>query len=405
MSATDPKATPSEPGAPLAAGMVPLCVPELRGNEWCYVRECLDTNWVSSAGPFVDRFEREMAAYLGLPHAVATVNGTAALHVALLAAGVRPEDEVLVSALTFIAPANAVRYGGAWPVLIDVEPDFWQMDVGRVAAFLNQGCQWRGGALRNRATGRRVRAVLPVHILGHPVDMDPLLEVARRYELAVIEDATESLGARYRGRMVGCLGDMACLSFNGNKIITTGGGGMIVTADETLARRCRYLTTQAKDDALEYVHHEVGYNYRLVNILAALGCAQLEQLADYLAAKRRIAAAYTEALAEVPGITPPREADWAQSTFWLYTILVDEAQYGLDSRALLRALAAAGIQTRPLWQPLHRSRALAGSPVVGGDVADGLNRQALSLPCSVGLTPEQQARVIAEIRRLGRVRP
>jgi perosamine synthetase len=404
LSATGPKPTRFEPGAPPPEGTIPLCVPELRGNEWRYVRECLDTNWVSSVGPFVDRFERELAAYVGLPYAVATVNGTAALHIALLAAGVQPDDEVLVSMLTFIAPANTVRYIGAWPVLIDAEPDYWQMDVSRLAAFLEQGCQCRDGALYDRSTSRRLRAILPVHILGHPVDMDPLLELARRYELPVIEDATESLGARYKGRMVGHLGDVACFSFNGNKIITTGGGGMIATGDETLARRCRYLTTQAKDDALEYVHCQVGYNYRLVNVLAALGCAQLELLPDYIAAKRQIAAAYTQALAEVPGITTPREADWALSTFWLYTILVDEERYGMDSRALLRALATAGIQTRPLWQPLHRSRALAGSPAIGGAVADRLNRDALSLPSSVGLASSQQARVIAEIQRLYRVR-
>jgi perosamine synthetase len=390
----------SEPGALPAAGFVPLSVPEIRGNEWAYVKECLDTGWVSSAGAFVDRFEREMARVSGAGHAVATASGTAALHVALEVAGVRRDDEVLVSALTFIAPANAIRYLGAWPVFIDAEPAHWQMDGRRVRDFLADGCVLRDGALRNRRTGRRIAAILPVHILGHPVDLDPILELAREHGLPVVEDATESLGATCRGRPVGQLGDVACYSFNGNKLITTGGGGMLVTRHEAWARRARYLTTQAKDDAIEYVHHEVGYNYRLTNLQAAMGVAQLEGLADFLAAKRRIAERYTAALRDVPGLAPMREAEWARSAWWMYTVGVDEEVYGRDSRALMRALDARGIQTRPLWQPLHRSPAHAGSPVASCPVADELNRVALSLPCSVGLPDADQKRVIDALRGL-----
>ena len=266
------------PGAPPAVDAIPLSVPEIRGNEWRYVKECLDTNWVSSVGAYVDRFEQMVAQQAETKHAVATVNGTAALHVALMVAGVQPEDEVLVSTLTFIAPVNAIRYVGAWPVFIDAEPTYWQMDPARVVEFLEQGCRWNDGALYNRRTGRRVTAVIPVHILGHPVDIDPIMAVARKFGLKVIEDATEGLGATYKGRSLGCLGDIACFSFNGNKIITTGGGGMIVTDNEEWARKAKYLTTQAKDDPIEYVHGEVGYNYRLTNLLAAVGCAQMEQL-------------------------------------------------------------------------------------------------------------------------------
>lgn len=391
---------PTEPGA-IAAGVISLSVPLIRGNEWEYVKECLDTNWVSSVGPFVDRFEQMLASYTGTGHAIATVNGTAALHVALLVAGVRPDDEVLVSTLTFIAPANAVRYAGAWPVLVDAESAHWQMDAGRVADFLERECRWTNGELFNRTTGRRVKAILPVHILGHPVDIDPILEVAGKYNLPVIEDATESLGAKYRGRMIGHLGDIACFSFNGNKIITTGGGGMIVTDDAARARRAKYLTTQAKDDAVEYIHHEVGYNYRLTNIQAALGCAQMEQLDEFIAIKRRIAAAYTEAFAGVPGITPMREAAWAESIFWLYTVLVDEQLYGEDSRALLKRLAQHKIQARPLWQPLHQSAVFRDAQSLGGEVADEINRRALSLPCSAGLT-ETEMRAVIEVVAQGR---
>jgi perosamine synthetase len=326
-------------------------------------------------------------------HAVATVNGTAALHVALLVAGVQPDDEVLVSTLTFIAPANAIRYVGAWPVFIDAEPAYWQMDSQKVVDFLEQECRWTNGELRNKTSGRRVKAVMPVHILGHPVDMDPIREAARRYDLAIIEDATESLGAKYKGQMVGALGDIACFSFNGNKIITTGGGGMIVTDNEAWAEKARYLTTQAKDDPLEYVHNEIGYNYRLTNIQAAMGVAQLEQLDDYVAAKRRIARRYADAFEGLPGISPMQEAGWAFSVFWMYTVLVNEEEFGLDSRALLRALRMERIQTRPLWQPLHSSPAHAGNLSYRCVVAERLNRQALSLPCSVSLSTSQQARI------------
>jgi perosamine synthetase len=394
--------TPEKTADAGARTFVPLCVPEIRGNEWTYVKECLDTAWVSSVGSFVDRFERELAGQVGTKHAVAAVNGTAALHVALLVAGIQPDDEVLVSTLTFVAPANAVRYAGAWPVFIDAEPDYWQMDAAMAADFLRNGCRCEGGEVRNRATGRRIAALLPVHILGHPCDMEPLLELAREYRLPVIEDATESLGARYQGRPVGTLGDIACFSFNGNKLLTTGGGGMIVTDNPAWAERAKYLTTQAKDDQIEYVHHAIGYNYRLTNVLAAMGCAQLEQIEPYLAAKRRMAAAYQEVFADLPGIAPMMEAPWAQSAWWLYTVRVDEREYGMDSRALLQALAGEQIQARPLWQPLHRSPAHAGAPAYRGEVADRLHRDCLSLPCSVGLRPEDQERVIEALRRFAR---
>ena len=280
----------AEPGAPPPAGFIPLCVPEIRGNEWRYVKDCLDTGWVSSVGSYVNRFEQMAAERVGVTHAVATVNGTAALHIALQLAGVEPDDEVLVPTLTFIAPANAVRYCGAWPVFVDAEPEYWQMDPAKTAEYLENGCVWRDGALRSRATGRRVRALLPVHVLGHPADVAPLLELARKFNLAVIEDATESLGAAYRDRPVGQWGDIACLSFNGNKLLTTGGGGMILTNNTAWAQRAKYLTTQAKDDPVEYVHGAIGYNYRLTNVQAAMGCAQMELLDEYIVAKRRIAA-------------------------------------------------------------------------------------------------------------------
>jgi len=385
-----------EPGASVE-GTIPLCVPEIRGNEWQYVKECLDTNWVSSAGPFVRRFEEELKRYAGTSHAIATSTGTAALHIALLAAGVEPENEVLVSNLSFIAPANAIRYAGAFPVFIDAEPIYWQMDPNLVLEFLDKECNWSNGQLINRKSGRRVTALLPVHILGHPVDIDPLLDVARKYNLAVIEDATESLGARYKARTVGHLGDIACFSFNGNKVITTGGGGMIVTDNDEWAAKARYLSTQAKDDEVEYIHGAIGYNYRLTNIQAALGCAQMEQLPSYLEKKRAIAARYREGLAAVPGIRLMPEATYAHAVYWLSTILVNESEYGEDSRALLLRLAQAQIQSRPLWQPLHRSPAYPDTQTYGSSVSDQLNKAALSLPSSVGINHNELELVINTI--------
>lgn len=387
------------PGAPPPGDVIPLIVPEIRGNEWKYVKECLDTNWVSSVGSYVDRFEKMVAERAGTKYAVATVNGTAALHIALMLAGVQEDDEVVVSSLTFIAPANAIRYVGAWPVFIDAEPKYWQINPGGVVDFL-EGCHWDGKVLRNRHTGRRVKAILPVHILGHPADLDPIMAVAAKYSLSVLEDATEGLGALYRGKSLGGVGHAGCFSFNGNKIITTGGGGMLVTNNAEWAVRARYLTTQAKDDPIEYVHKAVGYNYRLTNLLAAMGCAQMEHLDTFVEAKRQIARRYQESLVSLPGIRLPEEADWAFSTFWMYTVLIDEKNSRIDSRGLLRELAAKQIQARPLWQPLHRSPA---HYVPGGfscPNSDEAHSQAISLPCSVGLAHSAQDYVIQTIASL-----
>ena len=379
---------------------IPLCVPEIRGNEWQYVKDCLDTAWVSSVGSYVTRFEEAIAAEVGTKYAVATVNGTAALHIALLLAGVEANDEVLVSTLSFIAPANAIRYCGAFPVFVDAEPDTWQMDPELVAEFLHQQCEWRDDALINKNSGRRVRAILPVHILGHPVDMDPLLALAEQYQLPLIEDATESLGATYKDRKVGSLGLMACFSFNGNKLITTGGGGMLVTDDEKLAKRAKHLTTQAKADPVAYIHDEIGYNYRLTNVQAAIGVAQMEQLPTYLARKHEIAAMYTQALQDVPGITCLPDASWARSADWMYTVLINEELFGINSRSLLQRLEALKIQTRPLWQPLHQSVVFDNSMVLNGGVAEDLSQKSLSLPCSVGLSYDNQAKIIQTLTQL-----
>jgi perosamine synthetase len=379
---------------------IPNAVPHLAGNEWKYLKECLDTNWVSSVGPFVDRFEREVARYVGVPHAVATVNGTAAIHVALLAAGVRPDDEVLLPAFTFVATANAVAYCGAHPVFLDSEATSWGIDPAEVARFLEAHGRVEGDRVVNRGSGRVIRALLPVHLYGHPCDLDPLLALARRFPMAVVEDAAEALGARYRGRAVGADGLAGCLSFNGNKIITTGAGGMVLSRDEATAARVRRLTTQARGDAIEFVHDEIGFNYRLSNLHAALGVAQLEQLDAFVEDKRATAAFYRGALGRVDGVRPFAEAPWARSTYWMASVLLDE-QRCADVPALIRDLNAAGIQARPLWRPLHLQPAFRAAQRGETAVAERLHARGLSLPCSVGITPEERQDVVdALVRRL-----
>jgi perosamine synthetase len=390
----------SEPETPASSGQIPLCASHIDGNDVAYVTECIRSGWVSTAGPSVARFEAQLAAYVGTRFAVATNSGTAALHIALLVSGVEPDDEVLVSDMTFIAPVNTIRYARAWPVLIDAEPDYWQMDVRRLQAFLERECTTGGGRVVNRRSGRRVRALMPVHLLGHPCDLDALRETAGRYGLALIEDSTESLGALYKGRKIGA-GGLSCLSFNGNKLITTGAGGAIVTDDAELAARAQYLVTQAKDDPLEYVHHAIGFNYRMPSLSAALGCAQLERIDEHLAAKRRIARRYVDGLGAMPGITLMPSAPWAEPAWWLYTVRIDPKAFRRSGRELMRLLAKEGISTRPIFQPMHLSRAHAGAQAIGGEVATAIVADALSLPSSVGLSEADQERVIATIKEFG----
>jgi perosamine synthetase len=384
----------SERRVPAGPATIPLSAPFLDGNEWAYVKACLDSGWVSSAGPFVERFEAAVAERLQARFAVAAVNGTSALHVALVLSGVAPGDLVLVPSLTFIATANAVRYTGAVPLFVDAEPEFWQIDVERVRRYLEDECEQGPVGTRDRASGRRVAAILPVDVLGHPADAAPLAELASRFGLHLVQDSAEALGALYRGEPVGRRADVAALSFNGNKIVTAGGGGMIVTDREDWAARARHLTTQARAHPFEYQHDEVGFNYRLTNLQAALGCAQLEQLDARIEARRRIAERYRSALATLPGVTVMPEAEWARSTFWLYTATFRPERGAPASRDLLRHLAEAGIQTRPLWQPLHRSPPFAGSRCLGGAVAEDLYATALSLPSSASLSVADQGRVI-----------
>lgn len=366
-------------------GPVSLHEPRFAGNEWAYLKECLDTTYVSSVGKFVDRFEADLAAYTGAKHAVAVVNGTAALHVALRLAEVQQDDEVLIPALTFVATATAVAYCGATPHFVDSEERTLGLDPQAVREHLQAITEIRSGQCVNRATDRVIRALVPMHTFGHPVDIDRMLGVAKDFHLALVEDAAESLGSTVHGRHTGTFGLMGTLSFNGNKTITTGGGGAILTDDPQLARRAKHLTTTAKvPHRWEYLHDEIGYNYRLPNINAALGCAQLEQLPAFLAAKRRLFERYQAAFVEVPQLRIVSEPDGCRSNYWLQTLLLDETASG-QRDAILTATNDAGLMTRPTWTLMHRLTPYRDCPRMELPVAESLEQRLINLPSSAGL--------------------
>lgn len=367
---------------------VALHEPSLRGREWEYVKDCLDSGWVSYAGQYVDRFERMLEQVTGARHAVATASGTAALHTALMVCGVRSGDEVLIPALTFVATANAVVHAGAVPHLVDSEMSTLGIDAGRLSEHLDNIAEMRGGECYNRNTARRIAAIVPMHTFGHPVDMDALVEVASRYGIAVVEDAAESLGSTYKGRSAGTLGRVSALSFNGNKIITTGGGGALLTDDPELARHAKHLTTTAKlSHKWEFRHDEVGYNYRMPSLNAALGCAQLEQLPSFLAEKRALALHYREVLKDIAGLEFFVEPAFARSNYWLNAILLAPrlAAESAARDALLGALNEAGIMARPAWTLMHRLPMYSACPRMELRVAEDVERRLVNLPSSAGL--------------------
>jgi dTDP-4-amino-4,6-dideoxygalactose transaminase len=369
---------------------IPLSVPNLGAREKQLVLEAVGSNFVSSVGPFVTRFEEEFAAAVGARYAVACASGTAAVHVGLRVLGVGPGDVVAVSDFTFVGSSNPVRYQGADVVLVDSEPTTWNMDPALLADEL----------ARRVTTGEPLPAAVEVvHALGQPARLAEILETCEQHNIPVLEDAAESLGARWSagalaGRQTGTVGRVGAFSFNGNKILTTGGGGMVVTDDEELARRARHLTTQAKVPDVGYLHDEIGYNYRLTNVAAGLGLAQLERLSEFVARKRQIAAAYDRAFADTPMTCPPRLTGF-ESTYWLYSVLLPTTR---ERDALLAHLAAADVDARTLWRPLHAQPPYLTDARVGGQVADDLFARGLSLPCSTNLTDEQQTRVIAAVR-------
>lgn len=377
-------------GVPGTQPRIYLSPPHLTGDELRYVHEAFATNWVAPLGPHVDAFEQEFCAVVGTSHAVAASSGTAALHLALILAGVGPGDEVFVSTFTFAASANPIVYLGARPVFIDSERVSWNMDPGLLEEALTARAQ----------SGRLPKAVVVAHIYGQSADLDPIVTACARYEVPLIEDAAEALGATYKGRAPGTVGLIGCYSFNGNKIITTSGGGMLVTNDAALAARARKLATQAREPAAHYEHAEIGYNYRLSNVLAGIGRAQLAVLEERVAARRANFAHYRAALGDLPGIGFQPEAPWGRHTRWLTCITVDPALFGMDRDGVRLALERENIESRPVWKPLHRQPVFAGCEVIGGAVAEELFARGLCLPSGSSLAPTDIERVGGTIRSL-----
>jgi pyridoxal phosphate-dependent aminotransferase EpsN len=366
-----------------------LSTPHLSGLEQEFVADAFATNWVTPLGPHVDAFERELAEAVGAPHAVALSSGTAALHLALQLAGVGPGDEVFTSTLSFVASANPIVYLGGTPVFIDSDATSWNMDP----ALLED-------ALEERAkTGRVPKAVVLVHLYGQSADLDPIVAACARHGVALIEDAAEALGATYKGRAPGTFGISGAYSFNGNKIITTAGGGMLVTPDAELAAHARKLATQARDPAPHYQHSEVGYNYRLSNVLAAIGRGQLRVLHERVAARRRNFAFYADALGDVAGVAFMPEAAWGTHTRWLTTLTIDPQLFGVDREVVREALDAAGIEARPVWKPMHLQPLFAGCEVIGGAVAADLFARGLCLPSGSSLTEADLEGVVSVVRQ------
>jgi perosamine synthetase len=374
---------------PADRGAVALHEPRFAGNEWSYVKECIDTGWVSSVGKFVDRFERQLAEYTGTQRAVAVVNGTAALHMGLLLVGVKPGDEVLVPTLTFVATANAVIYCSAVPHFVDSEMRTLGMDPVKLHAYLRDIAVVKQDGCFNRETGRPIRAMVPMHTFGHPADLDGLADVCAHFRITMVEDAAESLGSYYKKQHTGNRGRVAALSFNGNKVLTTGGGGAILTNDEDLGRLGKHLTTTARvTHPWDLTHDRVGYNYRMPNINAALGCAQLEQLPEFLKQKRSLAMRYEQAFAGVDGISFFTEPEKARSNYWLNALILDKEHSG-DRDALLELTNNSGIHTRPAWTLMHRLPMYKECPAMDLSTAEDIARRLINIPSSAVLGEER----------------
>ena len=377
---------------------IPLSVPSLKGKEWEYVKECIDTEWVSSAGKYVGEFEKKIAEYTDAKYAVACVNGTSALQVSLRLAGVQPGDEVIVSTLTFIAPVNAIAYNGASPVFMDVDV-YYNIDIKKTIGFIINETEYKDGFTCNKKTGKRISAIVPVHVWGNAVWLDELISLCKKRNIAVVEDASESMGTvyklgEYKGMHTGPIGTLGCLSFNGNKIITTGGGGMILTNNKELAVKAKYLTTQAKDDPVRYIHNEIGYNFRLTNIQAALGVAQLEQLSGFLERKGEIFHQYQNALNGIDGLSIAKVPDYADNNHWVNVLQIVNEVYGEDRETLMQKLEKNGIQTRTVWTLNHLQKPYRDCQSYKVERAEELVNNSLCLPSSTNLNNQDLNKVI-----------
>ncbi len=373
--------------------MILLSGPNIAGNEWKYVKECLDTAWVSSVGAYVTQFENMVAEFTGNKYAVATSSGTTALHISLMLAGVTNEHCVIVPNLTFIASLNSIKYTGAEPILMDVDEKTWQMDINVLEHFLEKETRIENNQCVLIKNNKIIKAIMPVHVLGNMVDMDQLIAISQKYCLTIIEDATESLGSYYKNKHSGSFGLMSCFSFNGNKIITTGGGGMIVTNNEELAKKAKHLTTQAKADPFEYFHDEIGYNYRLVNVLAAMGVAQMEQLSAFIKKKKEIDTFYKSELNGIGDIQFQEVDSNVNPNCWLFTFRTSK------QKELLKVLNENKMQSRPFWVPMNQLPMFTDlSYISNNDVAGMVYKECLSIPCSTYISNDEMNSIATTIK-------
>lgn len=381
--------------------MIPLSVPNFEGNEERYVIDAVSQGWVSTGGAYVDRLEGMIAEYAGSPGAVACQSGTAALHLSLIECGVGPDDMVIVPTLTFIAAVNPVAYVHASPIFMDCDESLC-MDPGKVKAFCETECELADDVLVYKATGQAVKALIVVHVFGNLADMEALMEIASMYRLRVIEDATEAIGSyyehgRYRGKMAGTIGDFGAYSFNGNKIITTGGGGAIVSNDIDALKHLKYLSTQAKDDPHFYIHGEVGYNYRMTNVQAALGAAQMEELEEFILRKNRNYRLYCELTEGLGGCHMLGFREGCRTNKWFYSLVLEREESTEGLRGLIHELEARGIQTRPIWGLIHEQEPYKECIAYKIEKAEEYSRRIINLPCSTSITEEEIREVAKQI--------
>ncbi len=373
--------------------MLLLSGPNMAGNELKYVTECITTGWVSSVGAYVDQFEKMSAEFAGTKYAVATSSGTTALHICLVMMGVNSDDYVITPNITFIATCNSIKYTGANPIFIDTDAATWQMDLNLLEEFLTNQTEQRNGVCHYKKDGKRIPVIMPVHVLGNMCDMDKLMALARQHNLTVIEDSTEALGSYYKGKHAGSFGLLGTFSYNGNKIITTGGGGMIITDDEALAKKAKHLTTQAKSDAFEYIHDEIGYNYRLVNVAAAMGVAQMEQLPGFIKRKYEIIDLYKKELEGVGDIKFQEVSTDVKPNWWLPTI------FTAKQKQVLKILNDNKMQSRPFWVPMNQLRMFTENIYYNHtDRSNFVYQHCLSIPCSTYITNEDVKAVAAKIK-------
>ena len=377
--------------------MIPLSVPKIEGNESKYVLDCLNTGWISSAGSYVNQFEDMVAKYAGAKYGVACMNGTVGLHIAQVLLGITKDDHVIAPNITFIATLNAIKYTGAQPILIDVDINNWQMDLGLLEQYLEQNTEFKttksGTYCFDTTTNKRVRAIMPVHVLGNIGDMDRLLSISKKYHLDIIEDSTEALGATFKNKHAGTFGKIGVFSFNGNKIISTGGGGVIVTDDQAIAKKARHLTTQAKISAMDYIHDEIGYNYRLVNVLAAIGVAQMETFNATLQSKASMDRFYRKHLNNVGDIKFQQIPEGTHPNGWLFTFRTSKM------RQLLSYLNSNGVQARPFWMPMNQLEMFKKDIyITNANVSATVYDTSISIPSSTGITNKQLQTVVETIK-------